>query len=68
MPSAEVMDHLNHVTYPASKEDLEEACEKMSDIDEKDKRWFIENLPDRTYNSAEEVKQALSMPLQSAAP
>lgn len=63
----DVMAHLDHVTYPASKADLEEACEKMSDIAEADKKWFMENLPDRQYNSADEVRQALMQPMQSAA-
>ncbi len=63
----DVMKHLDHVTYPATKADLEEACEKMSDVSEADKGWFIENLPERTYNSAEEVREALATPMQSAA-
>lgn len=58
-PSADVMNHLSHVSYPVTKKDLEEACEKMSDVTESDKKWFMENLPDRTFNNPEEVKQAL---------
>lgn len=63
----DVMAHLDHVTYPATKADLEAACEKMSDIGEEDKKWFMENLPEGTYDSAEEVRQAMAMPMQSAA-
>lgn len=62
----EIMAHLNHVDYPATKENLVEACEKMSDIPEADKKWFTENLPNRTYNSAMEVEEALRASMPSA--
>lgn len=55
----EMMDHLKHVDYPASKEDLVKACENMSDVPETDKKWFMDNLPDRTYKNAREVEDAL---------
>ncbi|MBI2599971.1 DUF2795 domain-containing protein [Candidatus Daviesbacteria bacterium] len=58
---SEMMEHLSHVDYPASKQDLVDACEKMSDVPEEDKKWFTEKLPDQTYNSAEEVKTALGI-------
>lgn len=57
--SEEMMAHLNHVSYPASKQDLIQACENMSDMSQEDKQWFMERLPDRTFNDADEVKQAL---------
>lgn len=53
-------DHLkNHIAYPASKEDLVKACNNLSDFSAEDKKWFMENLPDRTYNSSVEVEKAL---------
>lgn len=58
---AEMMEHLNHVDYPASKQNLVEACNKMSDVPEDDKKWFEENLPDRSYNSADEAREALGV-------
>ncbi len=54
------MDHLkNHHTYPATKQELAEACQNMSEFSEEDKKWFIDNLPEKTYNNAEEVMMAL---------
>ncbi len=60
MQDPKTMEHLNHVDYPASKKDLVDACNEMSDVSEKDKKWFMENLPDKDYSNAGEVKQALS--------
>lgn len=57
--SQEMMSHLNDVTYPASKDDLVKACDGMSDVPEVDKRWFVETLPEKNYQSSDEVKQAL---------
>ncbi len=56
----EMMSHIdNDVEYPASKDDLVKACNEMSDMPEKDKKWFMENLPARTFKSADEVREAL---------
>ncbi len=57
--SQQIMDHLNHVVYPASKEDLVKACNEMSDVPENDKRWLNENLPEKNYQNADEVKRAV---------
>lgn len=57
----EMMKHLDHVTYPASKEDFMAACNRMEHVTEGEKKWMMDNLPDKTYNSADEVKQALGM-------
>lgn len=54
------MDHLKaHIDYPATKEDLLKACNELSDFSAEDKKWFIENLPEGTYRSADEVAEAL---------
>ena len=54
------IDHLrNHQTYPATKADLAAACNSLMDFSEEDKREFQENLPEGTYNSAEDVMEAL---------
>lgn len=56
------MMHLKqHQTYPATKKQLVEACNKLDDFSMDDKKWFEENLPEGTYKSAEEVMSALSM-------
>ncbi len=55
-----VLEHAKkHVTYPASKKDLMEACNNFSDVPTAEKNWFNNNLPDRTYKSANEVVSAL---------
>jgi hypothetical protein len=48
-----------HQTYPATKQELVETCNKLSDFSGEDKKWFEQNLPDGTYESPEEVIQAL---------
>ena len=48
-----------HVKYPATKKDLLEACNNFSDVPMAEKEWFQNNLPAGTYNSANEVLQAL---------
>lgn len=59
---AEGLAHLEgHIKYPASKDDIVKACNDMSDVPEDDKKWFMEKLPDGTYQSADEVKVAVGM-------
>jgi hypothetical protein len=48
-------------SWPATKGDLVAACNDMSDFSSEEKEWFSKTLPERTYNSPEEVKQALRM-------
>jgi len=56
------MMHLKeHQTYPATKADLVMTCNNLSDFSDQDKKWFEENLPEGSYNSAEEVMKALKM-------
>lgn len=59
MAKDHVMMHLDHVDYPATKQDLVEACNNMDHLSDKDKKWFMENLPARTFKSADEVRNAL---------
>ncbi len=49
----------NHISYPASAEDLKKACNNLSDFSEADKKEFSDSLPGGTYNSADEVIKAL---------
>ena len=55
-------EHLKtHQSYPASKADLVAECDNLSDFSEDDKKEFAEKLPEGTYNSADEVTQALGL-------
>ena len=57
-----VMMHLReHPTYPATRAELIEACNELSDFSDSDKQWFMDNLPEGTYKSAEEVTKAIGM-------
>ena len=60
---AGTMDHLkSHQTYPATKEELVAQCDNLSDFSEEDKAEFAMKLEGgKTYNSAEEVMEALGM-------
>lgn len=54
------MDHLKtHQQYPATKAQLVAECDSLSDFSEDDKKEFMEKLPEGTYQSADEVIQAL---------
>jgi len=55
-------DHLkNHQKYPATKAELVAECDGLSDFSDEDKKEFAAKLPDRTYNSAEEVMKVLGL-------
>ena len=55
-------DHLkNHQKFPATKAELVAECDGLSDFSEEDKKEFTSKLPAGTYNSADEVIQALSL-------
>lgn len=56
------IEHLkSHQSYPATYDELVAECDSLSDFSDKDKQYFKENLPKRTYNSADEVIEALGM-------
>ena len=55
-------DHLrSHQSYPATKAELVAECDNLSDFSEEDKKEFTEKLPDKSYNSADEVIEALGL-------
>jgi len=57
---AEELGHLkNHVKYPASRTQVVQACNNMSDVPSADKEWVQTNLPEGTYRSATDVVSAL---------
>ena len=49
----------NDVRYPASKEDIMKACSGFSEISLNERDWFNLNIPDRTFERAEEVIMAI---------
>lgn len=56
------IDHLkNHQTYPATKEELVKECNELSDFSDDDKAWFMKNLREGTYKSADDVIGALGL-------
>ncbi len=56
------VDHLkSHQSYPATKAELVAECDNLSDFSEEDKKEFTEKLPDKSYNSADEVIEALGL-------
>lgn len=56
------IDHLKtHQKYPATKAELVAECDGLSDFSDEDKKEFAAKLPDRTYNSAEEVMKVLGL-------
>ena len=61
--SEEMMTHLrDHVAkWPASKQDIIATCQNMSDITSGEQKWFMETLPDKVYDTPEDVVKALEM-------
>ena len=57
------VDHLkdHHTKWPASYEELVAECNNLSDFSADDKKEFMQKLPRKTYNSADEVLTALGM-------
>ncbi len=59
---ANAISHLKeHQSYPATKAELVAECNNLSDFSSADKDWFAANLPEGTYNSADEVIKALQL-------
>jgi len=65
MPLSSKTDIIKHVRehakYPSTKSELIAQCAGMSDVPKVDKEWIEQNLPDRTYNTADEVIRALGL-------
>lgn len=59
--SKEALEHLKqHVEYPISKVELLKTCDNWSDVGAVDKK-AAQSLPNKTFNNANEVLQALNM-------
>jgi hypothetical protein len=52
-------NHVKAMKYPATKEELVSAFKGFKDIKTDDRKWFEETLPNKTFNSSEEVMKAL---------
>ena len=62
MMSHEIREHAGmHVEFPATRQQLVEACNGVSEVPADERQWFMENLPEGTYKSADEVLQALDI-------
>lgn len=58
----EMLSHLKeHITYPATKQQIWSACNNMQHVTDKEKEMFQKMVPDGTYNSADEVMKAAGM-------
>jgi hypothetical protein len=54
--------HLDeHVTYPATRGQVLEACASTREFSDAEKQWFSDNLPEGQYASAREVVSALKL-------
>jgi hypothetical protein len=60
MSLQEELGHIkNHVKYPASKQQVIEACGNMADVPSSDKDFVMRSLPDQTFKGPEDVVNAL---------
>jgi len=54
-----VKKHLEeHQSCPATRKELVAECDSLSDFSAEDKAWFLKNLPEGNYSSADEVVKA----------
>lgn len=59
----ELSTHIKeHVSYPISKKDFMASCGNLSHVPGDAKDWVDKTLPDRTYQSAEDIYHALNLP------
>ena len=49
------------MTYPASRADVLAACASTPEFSDAEKQWASENLPEGTYESAEQAIAALGI-------
>ena len=59
----ELTTHINeHVSYPINKSDFMASCGNLSHVPDETRQWVEGALPDRTYESADDVIHALNLP------
>jgi hypothetical protein len=62
MARQEMVTHIkDHMSYPATKQAIVEMCNNMAHVPESARQMVADKLPDRMYNSADEVMKALKM-------
>lgn len=60
--TTEMQEHLSHVDYPITGKDFVAACNNMSHATKEDIVWVKQNISmNKTYNSPDEIKQALKI-------
>lgn len=50
-----------HVQYPASRAAVLAACADTPEFSAGEKKWLADNLPDRTFASADDIASALHL-------
>jgi len=50
-----------HVSYPADRTQILAACAKTKEFSDAERKWFILNLPEGEYSTADEVITALRL-------
>jgi hypothetical protein len=50
-----------HVKYPATRAEVLAACADTPEFTDAQKKWFSENLPEGSYESADQVEAALKL-------
>jgi len=59
---AEILAHVReHAKYPSTKSELIAFCAGMSDVPKVEREWVEQNLPNRTYSTADEVIRSLKL-------
>jgi len=61
----ELSTHIDqHVSYPIGKEAFLASCGNLSHVPADTREWVQKTLPDRTYQSSEDIYHALNLPHQ----
>lgn len=59
----EITTHINeHVSYPINKADFMASCGNLSHVPQDTREWVEKTLPDRTFQSADDVIHELNLP------
>lgn len=62
MDTAAMKMHIReHMEYPATKKQIIEACNRMSDVPAADRDWVEKKLPEKKFKNADEVIKALKL-------
>lgn len=51
----------DHVKYPATRAEVLAACADTPEFTDAEKKWFSDNLPEGSYESADQVTSALKL-------